>query len=313
MTLGELMMFLVYLTMLLDPLATLAGSAVTFQNNLAALDRVLDVLDQEGEFPVRSDAIVLQRETTRGAVSLRGVSFAYPNTETSVLQRIDLEVQPGETVALVGRSGAGKTTLTNLIARFYDPTEGSILVDGHDLRDVEPQSYRRLLGIVEQDVFLFDGTIAENIAYARKHASEEELIAAARAAAAHDFISALPAGYETWIGERGFKLSGGQRQRIAIARAILADPKILILDEATSNLDSESERLIQQSLSKLLRGRTAFVIAHRLSTIRGADKIVVIEGGRIVQVGTHETLLEQPGRYREMILLQTAPELVAAK
>lgn len=313
LTLGELMMFLVYLTMLLDPLATLAGSAVTFQNNLAALDRVLDVLDQEGEFPVRSDAIVLQRETTRGAVSLRGVSFAYPNTETSVLQRIDLEVQPGETVALVGRSGAGKTTLTNLIARFYDPTEGSILVDGHDLRDVEPQSYRRLLGIVEQDVFLFDGTIAENIAYARKHASEEELIAAARAAAAHDFISALPAGYETWIGERGFKLSGGQRQRIAIARAILADPKILILDEATSNLDSESERLIQQSLSKLLRGRTAFVIAHRLSTIRGADKIVVIEGGRIVQVGTHETLLEQPGRYREMILLQTAPELVAAK
>ncbi len=313
LTLGELMMFLVYLTMLLDPLATLAGSAVTFQNNLAALDRVLDVLDQEGEFPVRSDAIVLQRETTRGAVSLRGVSFAYPNTETSVLQGIDLEVQPGETVALVGRSGAGKTTLTNLIARFYDPTEGSILVDGHDLRDVEPQSYRRLLGIVEQDVFLFDGTIAENIAYARKHASEEELIAAARAAAAHDFISALPAGYETWIGERGFKLSGGQRQRIAIARAILADPKILILDEATSNLDSESERLIQQSLSKLLRGRTAFVIAHRLSTIRGADKIVVIEGGRIVQVGTHETLLEQPGRYREMILLQTAPELVAAK
>jgi len=313
LTLGELMMFLVYLTMLLDPLATLAGSAVTFQNNLAALDRVLDVLDQDGEFPVRSDAVVLQRETTRGAVSIRGVGFAYPNTPTAVLQGIDLEVQPGETVALVGRSGAGKTTLTNLIARFYDPAQGSILVDGHDLRDVEPQSYRRMLGIVEQDVFLFDGTIAENIAYARKHASEEELIAAARAAAAHDFISALPAGYETWIGERGFKLSGGQRQRIAIARAILADPKILILDEATSNLDSESERLIQQSLSKLLRGRTAFVIAHRLSTIRGADKIVVIEGGQIVQVGTHEALLEMPGRYRDMILLQTAPELVAAK
>ncbi len=190
LTLGELMMFLVYLTMLLDPLATLAGSAVTFQNNLAALDRVLDVLDQDGEFPVRSDAVVLQRDTTLGAVSIRGVGFAYPNTQAPVLQGIDLEVQPGETVALVGRSGAGKTTLTNLIARFYDPTEGSILVDGHDLRDVDPQSYRRLLGIVEQDVFLFDGTIAENIAYARKHASEEELIAAARAAAAHEFISA---------------------------------------------------------------------------------------------------------------------------
>ncbi|HBJ33164.1 MAG TPA: ABC transporter ATP-binding protein, partial [Planctomycetaceae bacterium] len=219
--------------------------------------------------------------------------------------------QPGETVALVGRSGSGKTTLTNLIARFYDPTSGSIQVDGHDLRDVDPQSYRRMLGIVEQDVFLFDGSIRENILYARRRASDEEMIAAAQAAAADEFISALPDGYETRIGERGFKLSGGQRQRIAIARAILADPKILILDEATSNLDSESERLIQQSLSELLRGRTAFVIAHRLSTIRGADKIVVIDDGRIVQVGTHDALLEKSGRYRDMILLQTTPELAS--
>lgn len=311
LTLGELMMFLVYLTMLLDPLATLAGSAVTFQTNLAALDRVLDVLEQDGEFPENPAAIVLERPATSGAISIRGVSFCYPKTDREVLHQISLEVEPGQTVALVGRSGSGKTTLTNLIARFYDPTSGSIHVDGYDLRDVDPQSYRRMLGIVEQDVFLFDGSIRENILYARRRATQDELLAASRAAAADEFIRALPDGYDTLIGERGFKLSGGQRQRIAIARAILADPKILILDEATSNLDSESERLIQQSLRDLLRGRTAFVIAHRLSTIRGADKIVVIEDGRIVQVGTHDVLLEQSGRYRDMILLQTTPELVA--
>lgn len=306
LTLGELMMFLVYLTMLLDPLATLAGSAVSFQTNLAALDRVLDVLRQPREFSDNPDAIRLSRATTRGAIELRGVRFAYPGSESEVLRGIDLDVAPGETVALVGRSGAGKTTLTNLIARFYDPTAGSILVDGIDLRDVDVQSFRRLLGIVEQDVFLFDGSIAENITYARPQATRDECITAARAAAAHEFIVDLPNGYDTRIGERGFKLSGGQRQRIAIARAILADPKILILDEATSNLDSHSERLIQQSLGELLHGRTAFVIAHRLSTIRGADKIVVIEDGEIAQVGTHDELLAHAGSYREMIRLQTA-------
>ena len=316
LTLGELMMFLVYLTMLLDPLATLAGSAVTFQTNLAALDRVLDVLDQEGEFPPNPTAISLTREATSGQITIENLRFAYPHastaTDVEVLRGIDLEVAAGETVALVGRSGAGKTTLTNLIARFYDPTAGRILVDGHDLREIDPQSYRRLLGIVEQDVILFDGTIRENVLYARRRAGEDELIAAAKAAAAHDFIMAMPDGYDTLIGERGFKLSGGQRQRIAIARAILADPKILILDEATSNLDSESERLIQRSLADLLRGRTAFVIAHRLSTIRGADKIVVIDDGRVAQAGTHEELLDRPGRYRDMILLQTMPELTTS-
>lgn len=306
LTLGELMMFLVYLTMLLDPLATLAGSAVSFQTNLAALDRVLDVLGHPREFSDNPATVKLDRATTRGAIELRGVRFAYPGAATEVLRGIDLRVEPGETVALVGRSGAGKTTLTNLIARFYDPTAGSVLVDGQDLRDVDVQSYRKLLGIVEQDVFLFDGTIAENISYARPTATEAECIAAAEAAAAHEFIVELPKGYATRIGERGFKLSGGQRQRIAIARALLADPKILILDEATSNLDSHSERLIQRSLAELLHGRTAFVIAHRLSTIRGADKIVVIQDGEIVQVGNHEELLAQPGRYREMIRLQTA-------
>lgn len=312
LTLGELMMFLVYLTMLLDPIATLAGSAATFQTNLAALDRVLDVLDQPGEFPVNASAVELDPAEVRGQITVRDVDFAYPGSDRPVLQSIDLQVQAGQTVALVGRSGSGKTTLTNLIARFYDPTAGSIEIDGTDLRDIRPESYRQLLGIVEQDVFLFDGSIRENILYARRHATTADLMAASRAAAADDFIRQLPDGYDTLIGERGFKLSGGQRQRIAIARALLANPKVLILDEATSNLDSESERLIQRSLAELLENRTAFVIAHRLSTIRSADKIVVIDEGRIRQVGTHEELLQQPGRYRDMVLLQTSPELATS-
>jgi len=313
LTLGELMMFLVYLTMLLDPIATLAGSAVAFQNNLAGLDRILDVLEHDTELPTRPGAIAVSRSMTRGAMSIRDVAFSYPGTTTDVLQGISLEVEAGQTVALVGRSGAGKTTLTNLIARFYDPMSGSISLDGRDLRDIELHSYRKLLGIVEQDVFLFDGSVRENIAYARAKATEAQVIAAANAAAAGEFIRALPEGYDTIIGERGVKLSGGQRQRIAIARAILADPKILILDEATSNLDSESERLIQASLKELLRDRTAFVIAHRLSTIREADKIVVIADGRIAQVGTHQELIGRPGRYQEMVFLQTQPTVLTAK
>lgn len=304
LTLGDLMMFLVYLTMLLDPLATIAASAVSFQNNLAGLDRVLDVLEIEDELETHPEAVTLRRANVGGALSIRDVSFAYPESETMVLQDINLEIQAGETIALVGRSGAGKTTLTNLIARFYDASSGSIVLDGRDLRDIKLNSYRSLLGIVEQDVFLFDGTIRENIAYAKRNASSTQVIEAAKAAAADEFIQKLPDGYDSIIGERGVKLSGGQRQRIAIARAILADPKILVLDEATSNLDSESERLIQNSLAELLQDRTAFVIAHRLSTIAGADKIVVLENGRIVEVGSHEKLLKDGGRYRDMVMLQ---------
>ncbi|TWT83100.1 putative multidrug export ATP-binding/permease protein [Planctomycetes bacterium CA13] len=304
LTLGDLMMFLVYLTMLLDPLATLAGSAVSFQNNLAGLDRVLDVLDVEEELPSRPGAIELNKAKVAGSVSIQGVSFSYPGSETVVLDDIDLEVNAGETVALVGRSGAGKTTMTNLIARFYDPNTGSIQIDGRDLKDIKLSSYRKLLGIVEQDVFMFDGTIRDNIAYARRNATDDQIVAAAEAAAADEFIQTLPLGYDSIIGERGVKLSGGQRQRLAIARAILADPRILILDEATSNLDSESERLIQNSLAELLKDRTAFVIAHRLSTIVGADKIVVLEDGRITDVGTHEELLTRGGHYHDMIHLQ---------
>ncbi|REK19627.1 MAG: ABC transporter ATP-binding protein [Planctomycetota bacterium] len=306
--LGDLMMFLVYLAMLLGPLATLAGSATAFQNSLAALDRVLDLLAEPQEMADRPGALIVQKHEVQGRVALRDVSFRYPGSRDLVLRNVDLDVNAGETIALVGRSGAGKTTLTNLVARFYDPTEGSVELDGIDLRSINVESYRRILGIVEQDVFLFDGTVWENIGYAARETTQEQIEQAAMAANAHEFITALDHGYDTIIGERGVRLSGGQRQRIAIARALLADPRILILDEATSNLDSESERLIQQSLVTLMRGRTSFVIAHRLSTITHADRIVVLEDGQIVEVGTHAALLAQSGLYRQMVEIQTVAE-----
>ena len=305
LTLGDLMMFLVYLTMLLGPIATLTGSAVQFQNNLAGLDRILDLLASPKELQDRTGALRLNRAEVRGEVRFESVGFRYPENEQWILKDLNLHALAGQTIAIVGRSGAGKTTLCNLVARFFDPEQGRILIDGIDLRDVQLHSYRQLLGVVEQDVFLFDGSIAENIAYGRRGATMDEVIEAAKAAAADEFIAKSPKGYETLIGERGFKLSGGQRQRLAIARALLADPRILILDEATSNLDSESERLIQKSLSVLLEQRTAFVIAHRLSTIIHADQIIVLDSGRIIQNGTHAQLLDQPGLYQEMVRLQT--------
>jgi len=307
MTLGDLMMFLFYLAMLLEPLATLAASATSFQNNLAGLDRILDLLDEQREMQPTESAIALPRSAVDGQLIFENVGFAYPNSEKAVLSNIDLHVSAGDTIALVGRSGAGKTTLCNLVARFYDPTQGRILLDDRDLREINIDSFRQLLGVVEQDVFLFDGTIRENIAYATRSAKQSQIEEAAHAANAHEFIKDLSSGYDTRIGERGVKLSGGQRQRLAIARAILADPKILILDEATSNLDSESEQLIHQSLQTLMQGRTSFVIAHRMSTIVLADQIIVLEHGRIVEQGRHEDLMQQSGRYRRMVDLQTMP------
>lgn len=305
LTLGDLMMFLVYLTMLLGPIASIASSAMSFQNNLAGLDRVLDLLEEATESSGNAGAVDVERDVVPGAIEFKAVHFSYPNSEQSVLRDISFRVPAGSTVALVGRSGAGKTTLCNLVARFYDPSAGTIELDGCKVQDIRLESYRRLLGVVEQDVFLFDGTIRDNIAYGRRDAQQDAIVAAAEAAAAREFIEQLPDGFNTWIGERGFKLSGGQRQRLAIARAILADPRILILDEATSNLDSESERLIQRSLSRLLQGRTAFVIAHRLSTITHADLILVLDGGRIAEQGTHHELLQRGGIYQKMVVLQT--------
>jgi len=339
LTLGDLMMFSFYLIMLLGPLESLTNSATNIQNQLAGFDRVLDLLSEpmelnrdegkavaashhNGTAAVGHDRIItdvggvgrkVREEEVRGRVTLAHVSFAYPGHTERVLTDVSLDVMPGQTVALIGRSGAGKTTLCNLVARFYDATEGAILLDGVNVREINVDAYRRLLGIVEQDVFLFDGTITENIGYARRDAGPEQIRRAAEAAHADEFIARLEKGYDTIIGERGVRLSGGQKQRIAIARALLADPRILILDEATSNLDSESELLIQASLAELMKGRTSFVIAHRLSTIRSADLIVVLEHGKIIEQGSHDQLLAADGRYAEMLEIQLHPEKAVAQ
>lgn len=305
LTLGDLMMFLVYLLMMLGPVSELAQSAAQLQNGLSGLDRILDLLAEPREAS-RADAVVISKESVEGRIELRNVSFRYPNSGEDALKDVTLEVSAGETIALVGPSGAGKTTLSNLVARFYAPTAGQILLDGRDVSEIEIESFRSLLGIVEQDVFLFDGTIADNISYGGRHASREDIQQAAEVASIREFIEGLPQAYDTLIGERGVRLSGGQRQRVAIARAVLADPKILILDEATSNLDTESERLIQAGLTELMRGRTSFVIAHRLSTITHADRIAVIEDGQITEIGTHADLMNRNGKYQEMVAVQTS-------
>ncbi len=314
LSIGTLIAFVAYLTNLYRPMGQIASFYVNLQGALAVFERIFDYLDRTPEVQDSEDAVELAE--VRGDITLEHVSFKYPrppylaqrknvdeaavDESRQALSDISFEISAGQRVALVGPSGAGKTTVTYLLPRFYDPTEGRILLDGHDLRDITQESLRRHFGVVTQDTFLFHSSVRDNLLYARTNATEDEMFAAARSANIHDFLAGLPEGYDTVVGERGFRLSGGEKQRLAIARALLKDPDILILDEATSHLDATSEHLIQEALEVLLKGRTSVIIAHRLSTILNADKIVVTDLGKVLEVGTHAELLAQEGLYAEL-------------
>lgn len=295
---GDLVAYTMYVTTLLTTIRRIIEFAEQFQRGMTGIERFveimdakIDIFDEEGAKPLKD---------VKGSITFDNVSFEYPDDHNPVLEGINLHIRPGERVALVGPSGGGKTTMCNLIPRFYDTTSGSILIDGQDIHHVTLESLRTNIGVVQQDVYLFSGTVYENIAYGRPEAAREDVIAAAKMAGAHEFISQLKNGYDTYVGERGVKLSGGQKQRISIARVFLKNPAILVLDEATSALDNESEHLVNQSLEKLAQGRTTLTIAHRLSTIQGADRILVLSGSRIVEEGSHEELMNQKGMYYEL-------------
>ncbi|MBD1812952.1 ABC transporter ATP-binding protein/permease [Microcoleus vaginatus DQ-U2] len=290
----QFMSYIAGVALLIDPIAITTANYGDFKQGEASSDRIFELLAIQPTVVEKPGAIELPHVT--GKVEYRNINFAY-NSETPILQNMSLLVLPGEMIALVGASGAGKTTLVNLLPRFYDPQAGQILIDGIDIQDVTLNTLRRQIGIVPQETILFSGTIAQNIAFGQSYYELKDVQKAAEIANAHQFISQFPEGYQTWVGERGVNLSGGQKQRIAIARAVLLDPRILILDEATSALDSESESLVQEALERLMRDRTVFIIAHRLATVRRADRILVLEKGRIVESGTHEELLEKGSRY----------------
>jgi ABC-type multidrug transport system fused ATPase/permease subunit len=301
MTAGTLLAFVQYNGQLTAPIRMIGGLLNTSSRAVAAGDRIFEILDTPLEVADKPDAVALT--DVHGHVQFENVSFGY-GKDMIVIADINIDAKAGQTIALLGPVGSGKTTVLNLLPRFYDVTTGRVTIDGVDIRDVTLESLRANVGIVMQDVFLFNGTIRQNISYGRPAATDEEIIEAAKIARLHDFIMTLPEGYETWVGERGITLSGGQKQRVSIARTLLLDPKILVLDDSTSSVDMETEYLIQQALAELLKGRTAFVIAHRLRTVRNADQIIVLKDGRITAQGKHEELLDLHGVYREIYDVQ---------
>ena len=301
MTMGTLMAFLAYLAMFYGPLQFLTRVADWMARSLASAQRVFEILDVPPDVPEAQDPVSLP--TMQGCVSFQGVTFGY-EAHKPVLKAISLEVNAGEMIGLVGHSGAGKSTLINLLCRFYDPDQGAILIDGVDARRIRQHDLRSQLGVVLQDTFLFNGTISENIGYAKPHATQEEIMEAAKAANAHDFIVSKPEGYDTRVGERGQSLSGGERQRISIARAILHDPRILILDEAMSSVDTDTEKLIQEALARLIQGRTTIAIAHRLSTLRTANRLIILKNGEVIEVGTHDELMAKKGEFSRLVGMQ---------
>jgi len=303
LSVGTLVALLAYVSSVYAPIRRLTDVDNIVQQAIAAAERIFELFDQEPDIQDAEDAMPL--ESVAGHVVFENVRFRYGKEGHEVLRDVSLEMRPGEMVALVGPSGAGKTSIANLLCRFYDPFQGRITLDGHDLCRIKVDSLRGHVAVVLQDTFLFNTTVRENLLCGKQDASDEELFAAARAAYAHDFITSLPQGYDTEIGERGVRLSGGQKQRLALARAILADPRILILDEATSSVDAEAEHLIQKALRQVLQGRTALVIAHRLSTIRDADKIIALEDGHIREVGDHRELMSRGGLYSQLYERQT--------
>ncbi|MDQ6973617.1 MAG: lipid A export permease/ATP-binding protein MsbA [Mariprofundaceae bacterium] len=305
-TAGTLMSFLAATLMLYEPVKRLSAANNQIQQGLSAAERIFDILDEKNDVEDAEDAQEI--EVFQHSIRLEDVALQYANTDSPVMSHINLEVKRGQVVALVGRSGAGKSTLANLVPRFMDVTEGRVLIDGIDVRDVTQKSLRQHMALVTQDVVLFNDTVRNNIAYGYANMDQRRVEAIAKAANAHDFIMSLPEGYDTMVGERGVILSGGQRQRLSLARALLKDAPILILDEATSSLDTESEHLVQQAIERLMKGRTVIVIAHRLSTIRHADTIVVLDDGSILQQGNHESLLAEGGLYAELYHMQFEDE-----